>query len=108
MKLPLRYFLAVSIFLGAIGLPWGYRIYQERREAEIERLEKEWFELWVNEPQLPFVSSLGVTGYADSPAHQQWEERMRAIEARLKKLTGKKPPAPVYVRPVHCQLPDWH
>ena len=44
--------------MGAVGVPWAWRVYQTRREAEIERLEKaeikrlkrELMTLWVNQP----------------------------------------------------------
>ena len=44
MKLPLRYFLIISILLGAVAIPVGWRSYQkwkdQRLQAEVERLEK--------------------------------------------------------------------
>ena len=46
MKLPLRYFLVVSILLGAAAIPVGWRSYQKWKVAEVERLETERGELW--------------------------------------------------------------
>ena len=37
MKLPLRYFLIISILLGAVAIPVGWRLYQKWKAAEIER-----------------------------------------------------------------------
>lgn len=41
MKLSLRYFLIISILLGAVAIPVGWRSYQNWKAREIERLEKE-------------------------------------------------------------------
>lgn len=53
MRLPLRYFLLACLLLGAVGVPWGWRVWESRRAAEIERLEKELGELLSDHPPGP-------------------------------------------------------
>jgi len=41
MRLPLRYFLVLSILVGGVAMPVGWRSYQKKWKAdEIERLRK--------------------------------------------------------------------
>ena len=93
MKLPLRYFLIISILLGAVAIPVGWRAYQkwkdQRLQAEVERLEEELTEAmmllkagdFLTPSQEPLVS----------PAQQRLESRVTEIEDRLEKLTGVRP-----------------
>ena len=88
MKLPLRYFLIISILLGAVAIPVGWRSYQKWRADKIERLEKELAELLYNDPRP------GVPHFSDAPIpspsptqvaeRKRWEQRVEQIINRLK------------------------
>ena len=103
MKLPLKYFLVLSLLLGAVALPLGYKYFKARREAEIERLTERLEELWIRyeQPHEPHDSNplygsfpLDIEVGKYQRRQRRIEQEAATIEARLEKLTGKKPERP--------------
>ena len=88
MRLSLRSLVLFSLLLGAIGVPWASRIHQQRREAEIERLSNEEFDL---SAQLiagtAFVGNAQKGTLSDSEI-ERIRDRLEVITNRLNKLTG--------------------
>ena len=102
MRLNLRTFLIVSVFLGAVAIPVGYKSLQARREAEIERLATKLKKLWAEEPFDEMWDGNQVTS---NPFYVAWERKVAKLESRLGKLTGRKPvrlePPPRYQNVLH-------
>ena len=74
----------------------GWKAYQAHRAAEIERLEKHLQEEYARMPDTVygFGAFVHKQPQKPSPEFAEWEKRVKPIEDRLEKLTGKRPERP--------------
>lgn len=99
-KLPLRYFLIACLLLGAIGVPWGWKVWQKgianKRNAEIEKL---WAELAAAREIEDPEKGLGKPHWFPKPSNAVLK-KIAKIADKLEALIGMRPPTdPIYVSP---------
>ncbi len=90
MKLPLRYFLIISILLGAVAIPVGWRSYQKWKANEIERMEKELAARCL-ELEAYLRENSGGLRSVDATPPPRLREPIERIEDSLEELTGVRP-----------------
>ena len=100
MRLPLRYFLLLTLLLGAVGVPWAWNTYQahlesRKRVAEIDQLKSQLKKEYKNMPtQFGSRPLLNTRGQPLISTYFEWELRVDKLEDRLEQLTGERPQRP--------------